>query len=60
MIYNVDQDNGELMVKNDSLLTIFIINNSHSAKWVKWDYNQNGKQIYYENSDGFLGHYKIL
>lgn len=43
-------DNGNLIIINDSGLRISIINKYNN--WFKWDFNQYGTQIYYENYRG--------
>lgn len=49
MKYIID-DNDNLIVNNDSFLTILMFNKFN--RWIKWEYDQNGNEIYYEDDDG--------
>lgn len=57
MKYIINNNNDNLIIINDSDNFIFAkINNNY---WSKRDYNQNGEEIYYENSNGYKKKYDI-
>lgn len=55
MKYNIDHDN-DLIIKNDSGKVIFAMSNDNY--WFKYDHDQNGNIIYFEDSTGAIDNYE--
>ena len=48
----VIENNGNLVIRNKNGKRIYIVDST--GFWAKWEYDSNGNEIYYKNSNGTI------